>query len=390
MKIEELIKVVFTNVLSNKFRVFLTMLGIIVGSATLVVVLGIGNGSTKSVEEQFSNLNVNMITIMQGRGRGSAKIDEEDIEYIKDKTEYLNAITSLTMTNVTSVYNDLEFSGSAFGIKEDFFGINNLEIKYGKEFEEDDNDKRRKKVIIGSEVAKELFEDEYAIGEYIKINSKRYEVIGVLEESGMMLVKGSADESIFVPEQTLKSYVGGKFNSSSIMAFANNLDEVEDLKLELTDILDVRLGEGKYMMFDVGSSLTTAKESVTMVSMMLASVAVIVLMVGGIGIMNVLFVSVKERTKEIGIFKALGTKKKEILLIFLIESLIISVLGAFVGILITILLLPIITSFGVLVIPTSSTYILAIMFSLVTGAVFGLYPAYQASNLKPIDALRYE
>jgi putative ABC transport system permease protein len=390
VKIEELIKVVFTNVLSNKFRVFLTMLGIIVGSATLVVVLGIGNGSTKSVEEQFSNLNVNMITIMQGRGRGSAKIDEEDIEYIKDKTEYLNAITSLTMTNVTSVYNDLEFSGSAFGIKEDFFGINNLEIKYGKEFEEDDNDKRRKKVIIGSEVAKELFEDEYAIGEYIKINSKRYEVIGVLEESGMMLVKGSADESIFVPEQTLKSYVGGKFNSSSIMAFANNLDEVEDLKLELTDILDVRLGEGKYMMFDVGSSLTTAKESVTMVSMMLASVAVIVLMVGGIGIMNVLFVSVKERTKEIGIFKALGTKKKEILLIFLIESLIISVLGAFVGILITILLLPIITSFGVLVIPTSSTYILAIMFSLVTGAVFGLYPAYQASNLKPIDALRYE
>lgn len=393
MRLTEILRSVVANILSNKFRVFLTTLGIIVGSATIVLVISIGIGGQKSVEEQFSILNADILTIMAGRN-ATTMISEEDHEYLMEKSVLLKDSEIFYQGNVSASAGYEEFSGSALGVHENFVELNSFDLEYGDFLTEDDVNRKRKVVVIGQEVALSLFEETSdAVGEYIKIEGRRYEILGVLEENGKLIGFSSADEAMFFPFATYESYIAGNNARPALMLQADSVEETSLLNEEISNLLDIRYmssGGNPFMIRDAGSALTAAQDSANMMTVLLTSVAVIVLIVGGIGIMNVLFVSVKERTKEIGILKALGATRKVILLIFLFESIAISIIGATIGIAVSLVAVPLMRYTQIPAIPSMEAYLIAILFAIFTGTFFGYYPALSASKLKPIDALRYE
>ncbi len=393
MRISEILRSVIANILSNKFRVFLTTLGIIVGTATIVLVISIGVGGQQSVEEQFSKLNADIITVMAGRGT-TTQLSDEDLEYVEDKSTLLKNSEIFLQGNIVASSGYEDFSGGALGVNEGFLELNSFTLESGYFIEEEDVNRKQKVIVLGSEVALTLFEDtSSAIGQDLTINGRRYEIVGVLEQNGKMVGFSSADEAIFFPFTTYESYISGKSTKPSLMLQANSVDETKILVEDITKILDMKYmstGGNPFMIRDAGSALTAAEDSAKMMTVLLTSVAVIVLIVGGIGIMNVLFVSVKERTKEIGILKALGAKRKVILLIFLFESIAISIIGAVVGIGLSFIMIPLMKYFEIPAIPSIGAYLYAIAFAMFTGTFFGYYPALSASKLKPIDALRYE
>ncbi len=240
-----------------------------------------------------------------------------------------------------------------------------------------------------------MFEDDpsAAIGADIKVNSRQFEVIGVIEQSGKSIGFTQADSSIYFPYDTADKYVAGNNANPQLQLRAESVDKTSELYDEIDDLLNIYYiddGGHEFRIRDAGSMLTTAQDTATLLSVLLTSVAAIVLIVGGIGIMNVLFVSVKERTKEIGVLKAIGAKKNTILLIFLVESVVISAIGGAVGIVIGLASTPIVSMGSIQAVATIESVILAGVFSIITGTVFGFYPALSAAKLSPIDALRYE
>jgi putative ABC transport system permease protein len=393
MRITEILRSVVANILSNKFRVFLTTLGIIVGSATIVLVISIGIGGQRSVEEQFSILNADIITVMSGRNT-TTLISEEDHDYIKENSNLLKNSEMFFQGNTAASAGYEEFSGSALGVHENFDELNNFDLEYGDFIVDDDVTRKKKVVVLGQEVATSLFEEsENAVGEYIKIDGRRYEITGVLESNGKMVGFSSADEGMFFPYSTYESYIDGKNARPSLMLQAKSVEETRLLNEDVTNLLNIKYisnGGNPFMIRDAGSALTAAQDSASMMTVLLTSVAVIVLVVGGIGIMNVLFVSVKERTKEIGILKSLGATRQVILLIFLFESIAISIIGATIGIGLSLIIVPLMKYTGIPAVPSLEAYLISIVFAIFTGTFFGYYPALSASKLKPIDALRYE
>jgi len=374
--------------------VFLTTLGIIVGAATIVLVMAIGQGGKVMVEEQFSMINADVITVMGGR-ESVEQPDEEILEYLRSSSENLVEGTVVITGNATASYSSESEGTTALGVYPEFMEINSFTTQYGETLSEDDIDKRKKIVILGYEMAEALFPDnpESAIGEMVKVNSRQFEVVGVMEQSGKTIGFTSADSSIFFPYDTADKYVTGNNSNPQLMLKAENVESTSVLYDEVDQLLNqyfVDDGGHEFRIRDAGSMLTTAQDTATLLSVLLTSVAAIVLIVGGIGIMNVLFVSVKERTKEIGVLKAIGAKKQTILLIFLVESVIISALGGMVGIVIGLAATPLVAMASIPAIATPNGVVLAGVFSLITGTVFGFYPALSAAQMRPIDALRYE
>lgn len=394
MRFSEVIRSVLTNLRSNKFRVFLTTLGIIVGAATIVLVIAIGEGGKVMVEEQFSMINADVITVMGDR-KSTVQPDTDILDYLRENSDNLVEGTVVISAGATASYSSESESTSAMGIYPEFLGVNSFELEYGEGFDENDMDKRKKVVVIGSEIAEALFEDDpsAAIGEDIKVNSRQFEVIGVLEQSGKSIGFTQADSSIYFPYDTADKYVTGDNSTPQLLLKAASVDVTSALYEEVDTLLNqyfIEDGGHEFRIRDAGSMLTTAQDTASLLSVLLTSVAAIVLIVGGIGIMNVLFVSVKERTKEIGVLKAIGAKKNTILLIFLVESVVISALGGLVGIIIGLAATPLVSMGSIAAIATPESVVLAGIFSLITGTVFGFYPALSAAKLSPIDALRYE
>ena len=394
MKFTEVIRSVLTNLRSNKFRVFLTTLGIIVGAATIVLVIAIGEGGQVMVEEQFSMINADVITIMGDR-RGTEKPDETILEYLEENSTKIVEGTVAISAGATASYGTVSESASAMGIYPEFMDVNSFDVAYGESLTENDINKRKKVVVLGSEIAEALFEEDpgAAVGQDIKVNSRQFEVIGVLDQSGKSIGFSSADEAMFFPYDTAQKYIAGNEASPQIQLKAASVDETSALYDEVDMLLNqyfVDDGGHEFRIRDAGSMLTTAQDTATLLSVLLTSVAAIVLIVGGIGIMNVLFVSVKERTKEIGVLKAIGAKRNTILLIFLVESVVISAIGGVLGIIIGLAATPLISMGSIPAIATPGGVILAGVFSLITGTVFGFYPALSAAKLSPIEALRYE
>ncbi|PAB57237.1 ABC transporter permease [Anaeromicrobium sediminis] len=394
MAIEEIFKGVLLNIKLNKFKVFLTSLGIIVGSLTIIFVIGIGKGSQAEVEEQFKSLSVGTIHVMTNfRASPNVKpLDKEDLERIKEQTQNIDKAVISVTTSTSVLGNGESMSASTLGSTQDIKDTNNLNIKYGR-FISDEDIKRAKIAVLGYDVAEGLFEEvtESILGEYVTIKGKRYEVVGILEQIGDTGMRGfNPDEGVIVPYETATSYLIGKKSKPNITVLAKGIDYVDPAIEDIKEILSKEYKEDDLMIRDAGSKLVTARESAKSMSILLMAIGTIVLIVGGIGIMNVMFVSVKERTKEIGILKAIGAKRRDILLQFLLEAIIISAGGGIIAIVLGIILMPLAEYGSVRVIPSLEGNVIALIFSIVTGTFFGYYPASKGATLKPIDALNYE
>lgn len=395
MSLTEIFRTVLTNLRANKFRVFLTALGIIVGALTIILVVGIGRGSQASVEEQFAKLNAGTIYVMSTQGGGSKiSLTTADLLTIKDEATDVKAAT-ISVNGKSSVsYDRVSTESSVIGVFDDYQPLNNLEMAYGEFIRFGDSENRNRTAVIGSDLAELLFEGDSAsaVGTSITVGNRKFEIIGIIKRLGDASQGVNLDESVLIPYDTAIRYIVGPEVKPRITALASDVSRVQSAMDEIRSLMSRTYGSeaSNLQIRDAGSRLVVAQDSARTMSILLISVAVIVLIVGGIGIMNVLFVSVKERTREIGILKALGARRRDILLQFLLESILISTAGGLIGIVLGILLMPMMAYLEIRTIPSLYGNVLALFFAIVTGSFFGYYPALKASGLKPIDALNYE
>ena len=434
MILKEIFNLVWINILENKRKVMLTSLGIIVGAATIVLVIAIGQGSQKDVEDQFKNLSAGAVEIsysssstggrggfgggmMMGgggnRGGGgfgggggmpggggfgmqtnirSVELDEEDLE---DILLFVPGIASGTISatgSATVMGGDLEESTTATvaAVKPEFADVSNLSLAIGDFITEEDDENVSKVAVIGYDLAVEIFGSPMeAFDNTIVIDDRNYTVAGVLQEMGSMASGVSPDSAVFIPYSTGLKYVLGRGVRPTITVVAEDVNDVEEIVANVGTVLNQSYPGASFTISDAGSKMEAATASTKTMTLLLVSMASIVFVVGGIGIMNVLFVTVKERTREIGILKALGCSRKDILLEFLAEANMISVFGGVIGVIVSLLLMPVLEKFGIRV-ESVLGILLALVFAMVTGTVFGFYPAKQAASLIPIEALSEE
>ena len=399
MRLSETLRIVFINIIQNKFKVLLTSLGIIVGAVTIVLVIAIGQGGEDEVMAQFSGLSAETIYVNPDYSISSfnniesiPKLTVDIMNQIMDESTTLSAIDIRGNAYKESVINGTKEQIAIAGVTEEYSKVSNLDVVYGENISDIDVEDYTNSAVIGDGLAKKYFmKPEDAIGSTIKINNRTYIIKGVLERRGDGMQGLSPDETIFIPFTTVSQYVFDNNTMPQIVALASKLSLVKRAMAEIKDTINYVLEDGSvYKLEDTGSRIEAATKSAKTMKLLLMSVATIVFIVGGIGIMNVLFVSIKERTKEIGILKALGSSKKDIMIQFLLESVIISGFGGVVGILLSVYIMPFMKYTNIPVTPSVSGKVMALIFAVATGTLFGIYPAYKAANLKPIEALSYE
>lgn len=387
MNIKSVTKMAFQSILSNKMRTFLTMLGIIIGVFSVVVLISIGQGATSGVTESISSMGSNIISVnIFSRRESFVYKDVSDFE----KLVGVKNVTPVYSSNATVKY-DLETTDvSITGGNESFMEINNYEIGSGRTINPVDVDFRNKVAVIGLTVAEDLFGKDNPLNKEISIDGEKYSVIGVLEDKGSS-IRGDSNEIVIVPVTTLmRQYNTNSINSITVQA--NSAEESVTAKENIEKyLLKYFEDEDSYRVFSQDEMLDTLNEVTGMLTAMLGGIAGISLLVGGIGIMNIMLVTVTERTREIGIRKAIGAGRSNILIQFLIESSVMSGVGGIIGAVLGVIASSTISNMmGISYSVNIPVIIGAFMFSLAVGVFFGLYPANKASKLKPVDALQYE
>ena len=320
------------------------------------------------------------------------------IGYVLQRSNYIEDGAALIQGSVATTYGKISESINITGSEPKMFDIANLRISIGKLFTDKDVSDRERVAVLGQNILETLFEElppEQVIGKTIKVANKQMEIIGVLEGNGSSFGPGASyDDSIFIPYSTAEINILGKTARVTLSFLAKDVDFLVLAMDEIRSLLRTshKLKDGAaddFRMFDAGSMVSSAQDSADIMTILLTSVAAIVLIVSGIGIMNVMFVTVSERTKEIGIMKAIGAKQEDILAQFLLESIILSLIGGSVGIIIGQITIPILNHFENWYVLSSTTGVLiAFGFSVLVGVFFGFYPALKASKLDPVDALR--
>ncbi|EGD53160.1 protein of unknown function DUF214 [Thermoanaerobacter ethanolicus JW 200] len=391
MRYVEALKIAIRSILSNKMRSFLTMLGIIIGVTAVIALVSIGQGSTRSITSQIQSMGSNLIMVnVMGRG-GESSLTYDQAIVLKD-SNFIAAISPVISTSVTAMYGNNSVDNTTVnGVNGDYQSIRDIQVAAGRFILPMDDEGRNRVAVLGSNVARELFGFTDPIGKTIKLNGQNFTVVGILSQKGSSIA-GSDDDSIFIPLKTM-FYFAKNRDIRQIYIEATSPDTVELAKNEINSkLLTIFKGDtNAFRIIDQSQILSTVNSVTATLSLLLGGIAGISLLVGGIGIMNIMLVSVTERTREIGIRKALGAKKKDILLQFIIESLTLSGLGGIVGIIVGYVLSMVLGSaMNINAKPSLSTLLISFSFSVIVGLFFGVYPANKAANLNPIEALRYE
>lgn len=391
-------KTALQSLLRRKGRTILTSLGIIIGTITVAIIVGIGVSSQQEIAKQYSNLSATTIFINPANEQAgtTSKTSLEDKEVILSGTQLItSAVPQVSGRSLTS-YGRASESISIVGTTADFKDSLNLSMLHGVYYSEADEEPKSRVVVLGYNVAQNLFEDPaLAVGKQVIIEKKAFDVIGVVEYRGGAIGKISIDDSIFAPLSTVQRYVTGIDAKMTYVLQARSIEDIQPAMDAVQQILrishNLRPNEADdFKLKDMGSIVSSAASSAQTMTILLSSVAIIVLVVGGIGIMNIMYVSVEERTREIGIRKAVGAKPKDILLQFVIEAMVLSIMASVAGVVIAYLLIQILSAAQISVLFVWWGFLLAFMSSVVIGIFFGWYPAKRAAVLDPIEALRRE
>lgn len=377
----------FRNIRANKMRSFLTMLGIIIGVASVITLLAIGQGSSKSVANSVNSLGSNLITV---------SITNTDTHFTMNKMNQVNKVYGVKSTapvlngRETIANGSTSSSASAVGTTASYLAIRNMTVADGHFISNFDEKYRTQNVVLGSDIAETLFGSQSPVGKSVLINGNRFNVIGVLNSKGGSMGQNS-DDTVYIPFTTAQRLLKTTY-ITQFYAEANNQNTINLAVNGISRLLsETYSSSDDYSVVNQQDILQAMSSIASTMTLLLAGIAGISLLVGGIGIMNIMLVSVTERTREIGIRKAIGAKNRDILLQFLIESIVLSMIGGLCGIAIGILGAQIysLATKGV-VVYSISVISFAFLFSLAVGVVFGVFPAFKASRMNPIEALRME
>ena len=406
MRLLNLLKIAFKAIILNKTRTLLTMLGIIIGVASVIAMLAIGEGSKESIRETISSMGSNMITIRPGSDvRGGVRQERSAMETltlndyyaIKEQANLLTYITPLVNGGGQVINGSNNWPSTIYGVNPDYLNIKITELQSGSMFTDAEVQSAAKVALIGQTVVDNVFPDgQDPVGQMIRFNNIPFKIIGVLEEKGENTFGQDQDDVVIAPYTTVQKRILAIDHLESIIASAISEDDAPEAVTQVSEILrkQHKLTENEEDDFHVRSMeelISTFSSTSEMLTILLVAVASISLLIGGIGIMNIMYVSVKERTKEIGLRMAVGGKGSDILMQFLIEAILISITGGVLGVILGLSSTFFIEKF--LNWPTSvALYSIVISFAVcaVTGIFFGWYPARKASSLDPITALRYE
>jgi putative ABC transport system permease protein len=390
MRFAVLIKIAMYSVWSNKMRSFLTMLGIIIGISSVIILVGMGEGTKKQVTEQIEKLGTNLITVNL-MGNKNTSISDEELAELKTKPGIKEIAPSISQGNVNIKAGTKSTTTTLEASTPNYETIRKISVSTGRFIAQRDIDNRFNVLVIGSETADNLFGTSNVTGKTMHVNGIEFTIIGVLKSEGTSS-SGSSDDRIILPISTAQRLL----KTSTIKTFyieAESKDKVSEAMAYLTLFMNKKFDNNtqSYRVMNQTTLLETANATTESMTTMLSGIAAISLLVGGIGIMNIMLVSVIERTREIGIRKAIGAKRGIILSQFLIEASTISSLGGIIGVLIGYLgayLGP--KYFGTTIVISGNIVAAAFAFSMIVGVAFGIYPANKASKLNPIDALRFE
>lgn len=406
MKVFNLFRIAWRAIKLNKVRAFLTMLGVIIGVAAVITMLAIGEGSKESIKKQISSMGSNMITIRPGAGMmGGVRMGSDDMQSltladfqkIKSDAKLITNVSPEVSGNGQAIFGSNNWPTTLYGVAPEYTSIKVLEMKSGSMFTESDVNSFSKVAVIGQTIVENLFPNEDSpVGKTIRFNKIPFKIIGVLEEKGENTFGRDQDDIILVPYTTAQKRILAINYLQSIVASAINEEQAADAVEELTSIIreNHQIPDGEaddFNVFSMDELISTFSSTSEMLTVLLVAIAGISLFIGGIGIMNIMYVSVKERTREIGLRIAVGGKSQDILLQFLIEAIFISVTGGIIGIFIGI-----VSTLGVEQIlnwPTQftlSSMVISFLVCVITGVFFGWYPARKAASMDPIQALRYE
>ena len=405
----EPLETAWVGVVTHKLRSFLTMLGIVIGVAAVITLMSVGKGATASILSHIESMGANLVTVSPGASMfggvrsamgGATTLTMEDAEAISEQVPYISAVASSYSSSLQLIVGGENTNAQVTGVTTEYMPINNMKIASGASFSEQDYQRGAKVAVLGSSVAETLFGSANPIGQQMRMGTIIVRVIGVLESKGGMM--NSSDDAIFIPLSAMQQAVaqprtaqGGRI-VSAISLTVSDQSQTQNVIDTITSLLRTRhrLAAGADDDFNVMSTEETAStlsEVMGTMTLLLGAIAAISLLVGGIGVMNIMLVSVLERTREIGIRKALGARERDIWLQFLIEAAFLTFAGGIIGVVLGWVIAYLVSSTGLMTtVVTADIVILAVSVSIGIGLFFGFYPAWNASRLNPIEALRAE
>jgi len=406
MNISESFLTAFDSIFANKLRSVLTMLGVIIGVAAVIALLSIGNGISEDITGQLNSIGTNLIFISTDfdNSNGYQALSLADVAALSDPLSApdLGEVAAIVQGNQNVLFGGESVQTTVAGITGNYLQVNNLdEFQVGDGLTGNDLATNARVAVLGAGIATDFFGEGFPVGQAVKINGVSYEVVGVLTESGGGIT-GDTDDNVYIPLTTAQSRLypertrSGEKAVSSIRVEAASAEQVDAAIEQITETLRDQHGivyaaDDDFTIFDQASLLDTANQITGTLTAFLGAIAGISLLVGGIGIMNIMLVSVTERTREIGIRKAIGALKRDILAQFLLESLVLSLIGGALGILLGWGISSAArAALDVATVIDPGTVVLSVSFAAGVGLIFGIYPAWRAARLRPIEALRYE